>query len=84
MSKIAVIHGPNLNLLGTRETDIYGQITLEEINRKLAEAAGAGHELRSFQSNHEGELVDYIHAARVGRRNSAQRRRVHALFLRLA
>ena len=64
MSKIAVIHGPNLNLLGTRETDIYGQITLEEINRKLAEAAGAGHELRSFQSNHEGELVDYIHAAR--------------------
>jgi 3-dehydroquinate dehydratase II len=64
VSKIAVVHGPNLNLLGTREKNIYGAVTLEEINRRLIEAAGDGHELRTFQSNHEGAVIDFIHEAR--------------------
>jgi 3-dehydroquinate dehydratase-2 len=64
MATIALIHGPNLNLLGTRETHIYGDMTLELIHQKLSEAAGPGHELRPFQSNHEGTLIDYIHDAR--------------------
>ncbi|GIV77655.1 type II 3-dehydroquinate dehydratase [Litorilinea aerophila] len=64
MAKIAVIHGPNLNLLGTREPEIYGTMTLTDIDDALRTAAGADHELRSFQSNHEGALVDFIHQAR--------------------
>jgi 3-dehydroquinate dehydratase II len=64
VSKIAVIHGPNLNLLGTREKNIYGAVTLEEINRRLVEAAGDLHEIRTFQSNHEGAVIDFIHEAR--------------------
>jgi 3-dehydroquinate dehydratase II len=64
VSKIAVIHGPNLNLLGTREKNIYGAVTLEEINRRLVEAAGDLHEIRKFQSNHEGAVIDFIHEAR--------------------
>lgn len=61
MSKILVIHGPNLNLLGQREKDIYGQTTLEEINAALTEVAN-GHDvvLDVLQSNHEGEIVDAI------------------------
>lgn len=62
---ILVLHGPNLNLLGTREPGIYGHQTLADINSRLAqvcEQAGAG--LAVFQSNHEGELVDRIQAAR--------------------
>lgn len=61
MSKILVIHGPNLNLLGQREKDIYGQTTLEEINAALTEIAN-GHDvvLDVLQSNHEGEIVDAI------------------------
>lgn len=65
MTKILVLNGPNLNLLGTREPDIYGHMTLDDINarmRRRAEAAGAAIEF--FQSNHEGALVDAIQAAR--------------------
>jgi 3-dehydroquinate dehydratase-2 len=61
---ILVLHGPNLNLLGTREPDIYGHATLSEINRKLtAHARAAGAAIECFQSNHEGELVDRVQAA---------------------
>ncbi len=64
MTKIAVLHGPNLNLLGTRERSIYGAMTLAEIDRLLLAAAGDAHEVRSLQSNHEGALIDFIHEAR--------------------
>jgi len=60
-----VIHGPNLNLLGTREPAVYGSDTLQDINRRLeswADKAGIG--LRIIQSNHEGEIIDAIHQAR--------------------
>ncbi|WIT14459.1 type II 3-dehydroquinate dehydratase [Paucibacter sediminis] len=64
MMQILVIHGPNLNLLGTREPGIYGARTLPQIDADLAEtAAKAGITLESFQSNHEGALVDRIQAA---------------------
>ena len=63
---ILVLHGPNLNLLGTREPAVYGSTTLEQINANLVEiAAKAGHKLDSYQSNHEGALIDRIHAARL-------------------
>ena len=62
---ILVLHGPNLNLLGTREPGIYGSVTLEEINTLLkAEADQLGVTLSHRQSNHEGVLVDAIHEAR--------------------
>ena len=62
--KILVLHGPNLNLLGRREPEIYGAMSLEAINQKLAErAAKAGVELEIIQSNHEGVLVDALHGA---------------------
>lgn len=65
MAKILVLHGPNLNLLGEREPGIYGRATLAEINARLAgRAAAAGHQLESFQSNAEHELVDRVQAAR--------------------
>lgn len=61
MGRILVVHGPNLNLLGTRERHLYGQTTLAEINQMLQECAQqAGHAIEMLQSNHEGELVDYI------------------------
>jgi 3-dehydroquinate dehydratase-2 len=64
--KILVIHGPNLNLLGTREPAVYGSTTLDQINAELAQiAADAGSTLESFQSNHEGVLIDRVHAARL-------------------
>ena len=63
MFTIALIHGPNLNLLGTRETTIYGSMTLAQIEEKLVSAAG-DHAIRAFQSNHEGALIDFIHDAR--------------------
>jgi 3-dehydroquinate dehydratase-2 len=66
MAQIAVIHGPNLNLFGTRETHIYGSVTLDQINIRLQEAASCkGHELRIVQSNHEGVIIDTIHEARL-------------------
>lgn len=61
LRRIIVIHGPNLNMLGRREPDIYGATTLAEIDVALAaRAAEAGVDLLSFQSNHEGALVDFI------------------------
>jgi 3-dehydroquinate dehydratase-2 len=65
MPRILVLNGPNLNLLGEREPEIYGRDTLEDINRRLAAAAqGAGHELFAFQSNAEHALIERLHAAR--------------------
>ena len=62
---IWVLHGPNLNLLGTREPGVYGATTLAQIDTMLREdGAAAGVRVESFQSNHEGALVDRIHAAR--------------------
>jgi 3-dehydroquinate dehydratase II len=62
--KILVIHGPNLNMLGKREPEIYGSATLEEINAGLVkQAAENGFELETFQSNHEGAIVDRIQQA---------------------
>lgn len=62
--RILVLHGPNLNLLGTREPDVYGSLTLADINQRLEALAKArGAELSVFQSNHEGALVDRIQEA---------------------
>ena len=65
MARLLVLHGPNLNLLGTREPAVYGHTTLADIDAALAAtAAAAGHQLESLQSNAEHTLVDRIQAAR--------------------
>jgi len=64
MNKILIINGPNINMLGQREKDIYGDASYEELNEKLKENAGKlGMELDIFQSNHEGGIVDRIQTA---------------------
>lgn len=64
MASLLVLQGPNLNLLGTREPGTYGNVTLEQIHADLRErAAVAGHQLSTFQSNIEGELINRIQAA---------------------
>ncbi len=64
MTSILVLHGANLNLLGGREPDIYGHLTLDEINRRLEEAAhGWNMTVKAQQSNHEGVLIDWLHEA---------------------
>lgn len=65
MRRVLVVHGPNLNLLGEREPEVYGALTLDEINARImhwAEARGLA--LKTFQSNHEGALLDFIQAER--------------------
>ena len=65
MASILVLHGPNLNLLGSREPEVYGHTTLEDINRELTDLAiNAGHHLLVMQSNAEYELIERIHEAR--------------------
>lgn len=65
MKKLLVLHGPNLNLLGQREPDVYGHMTLADIDEALrAAAAEAQIELTILQSNHEGALIDALHEAR--------------------
>jgi 3-dehydroquinate dehydratase-2 len=67
MSHILLLNGPNLNLLGLREPGLYGNVSLEQINERLAQlAAEAGHRLTSFQSNSESELIGRIHQAPAG------------------
>ena len=74
LKKILVIHGPNLNLLGEREKDIYGKTTLAEINSQLEELARQNQtSLKIFQSNHEGEIVDTI--------GQAQKDQVNAILI---
>jgi 3-dehydroquinate dehydratase-2 len=64
VAKILVLHGPNLNLLGNREPEVYGRTTLAEIDADLAAIAQrSGHDLAAFQSNSEGALIDRLHAA---------------------
>ena len=63
--KMLILHGPNLNLLGQREPEIYGSMTLDRINAKLEDLAkGLGVEIKCQQSNHEGVLIDALHESR--------------------
>jgi len=65
MASLLIINGPNLNLLGTREPEVYGKLTLNDINARLLQLAKeAGHHLQFVQSNAESELIDRIHEAR--------------------
>jgi 3-dehydroquinate dehydratase-2 len=65
MTQVLVLHGPNLNLTGVREPEVYGTTTLAEINRRLVEEGAArGVDVRAYQSNHEGSLIDALHDAR--------------------
>jgi len=63
--RILVLHGPNLNLLGEREPDVYGSMTLDDLNAEIRRKAGEhGATVKCFQSNHEGALIDAIHNER--------------------
>ncbi len=65
MTRVLILHGPNLNALGTREPDVYGRTTLDDVDRALRRlAAELGCEVEILQSNHEGVLVDALHNAR--------------------
>lgn len=63
MVKILVLHGPNLNLLGTRQPELYGQVTLSDINKDLHNMVGGG-TIVCHQSNSEAELIEYVHEAK--------------------
>lgn len=77
MKKIAIINGPNLNLLGEREKHIYGEDTLEDVERNLQKICQnkEGVSLVFFQSNHEGEIIDFIH--------SLKKKKYHSLIANL-
>ena len=63
--KILIVNGPNLNLLGEREPDVYGSETLEDINQWISDHELAqGHDLHFYQSNHEGSIIDFLHGHR--------------------
>lgn len=65
MKSILLLHGPNLNLLGTREPDVYGSLSLDDINARIQSTGSEiGIEVRYLQSNHEGALIDALHDAR--------------------
>lgn len=65
MNKVLVLHGPNLNLLGEREPEIYGALTLEEIDEEIKQEGGKlGMAVQTLQSNHEGALIEALHEAR--------------------
>ncbi len=64
MNRLLLLNGPNINLLGKREKEVYGEFTLHDIETEIAELAKHyGHDLDCFQSNHEGELIDRLHQA---------------------
>lgn len=64
---VLIIHGPNLNLLGEREVEVYGRVTLDQINESLgAQGRDLGFSIETYQSNHEGEIVEKIQGARRG------------------
>lgn len=65
MPRVLVLHGPSLNLLGTREPEVYGTLTLADVEARMAEwGRGSGWDVASFQSNHEGALIDRMQAER--------------------
>ena len=84
--RIAVLNGPNLNLLGQREPEVYGRVSLDEIEAMVREAARAqGAEIEWLQTNHEGALVDAVQGLRGSSRRCAhQRRGSHTLESRSA
>ncbi len=62
---LLILHGPNLNLLGEREPEVYGSQTLDDINDRIKQhVKSGGHDIRIYQTNHEGDLVDYLHKNR--------------------